>query len=185
MPPSLTSPTWFACLCGAFLAACSDEPDGDKTDTAETSAATAEPARDKRWMHIDNKLTPAQWLVSQGSPEPRPVSHPDVRKTAETLAAANRLYRESERMIANRSVQLEHMLRELGIKESAASILADLTDVAGEVGQTEGFGAVSQHYFNIRANRIEREPALAQLRARYGRRQLLPDANNVTETERK
>lgn len=167
-------PTWLVrltCLCASLLVAnCSDD-ESDRQKPADQPSAAASTSSDKRWMHVDNKLTPAQWLVSQGLDQPKPVNDPDVRNAAATLQEANRLYRESERMIANRAVQLEHMLREIGVQENATSILTDLTRVAGEVGQTEGFGALSQQYFNIRASRIEREPALAELRARYGRRQ--------------
>lgn len=166
-----TSRLRVTCLCMALVVVgCSDE-EQDKSAAKSQPAASASSLSEKRWMDIDSRLTPAQWLVSQGLTEPKPINDPDVRKAAATLAEANRLYRESERMIANRTVQLEQMLREIGVEdEGAILILTDLTHIAGEVGQTEGFGALSQQYFNIRASRIEREPALAELRARYGRR---------------
>ena len=89
---------------------------------------------------------------------------------AERLSVANARYRESERMIANRAAQLSDMLAPLGIIESPISILDDLTSIAGEIGQTEGFGAISQHYFNLRVAQVERGEALAVLKARYGPR---------------
>lgn len=161
------------CLTCGFLAvlatACSDdEPLEKPTRSDEVTAPGGTQAQ--RWMPVDSKLTPAQWLAGRKSPEPRPHDDPAVRKLASDLAAANRLYRESERMIANRAVQLEDMLREIGVAEPAANILEDLARLPGEAGQTEGFGAISQHYYNLRANRVDREVALAQLQDRYGKR---------------
>lgn len=109
-------------------------------------------------------------MASRNEPKVRKESDPEVQRLDRMLTAANALYRESERMIANRAVQLEGMLAGIGIKETAAVILDDLTAVAGEVGQTEGFGAVSQHYYNLRASSNSRGEALAALKSRYGRR---------------
>ena len=107
-------------------------------------------------------------MASRTLPEVKPLHDPDVKRIASNLDAANKIYRESERMIANRAVQVEDMLKDIGVNEPAAGVLDDLTRVAGEIGQTEGFGAVSQHYFNLRANRIDRAEALATLTSRFG-----------------
>lgn len=101
---------------------------------------------------------------------PKPVNHPEVKRIAGQLVTAHGLYRESERMIANRSAQISEMLSAHGIRERPTDILNGLTGVAGEVGQTEGFGAVSQHYFNLRVANMERDAALATLKTRYGPR---------------
>lgn len=71
-------------------------------------------------------------------------------------------------MIANRSVQLSDMLKQIGVTERASQILDDLTSIGAEVGQTEGFGAISQYYFNLRAASATRADALSTLKARYG-----------------
>ena len=73
-------------------------------------------------------------------------------------------------MIANRAAQLSEMLPSRGIVEGPIAILDDLTSIAGEIGQTEGFGAISQHYFNLRVADVRRGEALAMLKTRYGPR---------------
>jgi hypothetical protein len=161
-------------LAVAVLAALAASGCGD--DTPRSAARdTGAPAVDgaphqARWLELSNPLSPAQWMASRGAPAPKPHHDPEVRRLVELLAAAHARYRESERMIANRAVQLSDMLRPLGIEESPGAILDDLVGVAGEIGQTEGFGAVSQHYFNLRAANLARPDALATLKARYGSR---------------
>lgn len=163
----ITAALALACLASAgLLAACGDEaPDREAGRTSQRDAAAAHQAP---WLEVGSPLTPAQWLASRGEAAPRPVGDPEVKRVAQQLVAAHAVYRESERMIANRAAQLSDMLVPLGIRESATAILDDLTQVAGAVGQTEGFGAMSQHYFNLRAASVGRADALATLKARYG-----------------
>lgn len=156
-----------------LAAACSDDEPANPADKAAEKGAPSAAHREA-WLQHNSKITPAQWLASRHEAELRPVNDPAVVQIAQTLDRANRLYRESERMIANRSAQLEDMLRDLKITESAVTILNDLTAVAGEIGQTEGFGAVSQHYFNLRSGNQSRDAALATLRSRYGTRGAAP-----------
>ncbi len=73
-------------------------------------------------------------------------------------------------MIANRTVQLEAMLSTNGHRDRAVDILSDLAEVPGEVGQTEGFGAIGQHYVNLRGEGRSRDDALAELKRLYGKR---------------
>lgn len=154
------------CVFAAMLAGgCSE----DETPV-EAPAADGQHVASKHWIPVDSPLTPPQWLVSPKGAMPLPAGDPAVRKVDALLASAHARYRESERMIANRTMQLESMLGEIGIKESNAAILEDLAHVAGEAGQTEGFGAISQHYYNMRAGGLSREAALSELQSRYGRR---------------
>lgn len=150
-----------------LLASCGD--DEPKTKDAP-NATSANAAHTEKWLQPGSKLSPAQWMASRKLPEVKPPHDPEVMRIAANLDAANKLYRESERMIANRAVQLEDMLQDMGVTETAADILADLTRVAGEAGQTEGFGAVSQHYYNLRSHQTGRGEALAALTHRYGAR---------------
>lgn len=150
----------------AALSGCSEEqsPSGERRAAAQSGPGPHTVA----WLEISSPISPAQWLVSRGEPHPRPVSDPEVRRVAAQLATAHTRYRESDRMIANRSVQLSGMLERIGIREGATDILDDLTSIGGEVGQTEGFGAISQYYFNLRAAGTSRADALATLKTRYG-----------------
>lgn len=131
--------------------------------------SSAEPAAHHvKWLDLGHQISPAQWLVSRHETSLRSSDDTEVRRVARTLDGAHDVYRESERMIANRAMQLSEMLKPLGIDESATSLLDDLTSIANDVGMTEGFGAVTQHYFNLRSSNVSREDALATLKARYG-----------------
>lgn len=154
---------------GCPLAGCGDDDPAAATADGDKPAASAAPKFEK-WLQPNSKLAAAQWMASRNAKAVKPVTDPDVQEIDADLASAHALYRESERMIANRSVQVEDMLKDIGVTEPAADILDDLTKIAGEVGQTEGFGAVSQHYFNLRSSGISRPEALASLKSRYGMR---------------
>lgn len=153
-------------LIPAALVGCGEEG----SEHRERSSQGASLPHRAKWLELSNPLSPAQWLVSRKHDQPKPINDAEVQRVAEQLATAHGLYRESERMIANRSAQVSDMLASLGISESPTAILDDLTSIAGEVGQTEGFGSVSQHYFNLRVANIERGEALATLKTRYGPR---------------
>ncbi|WP_144083610.1 hypothetical protein [Hyphomicrobium nitrativorans] len=152
-------------IMGAAVSACSDEA-SDARNKAQTTTEAPAPHQVK-WLDLGHQITPAQWLVSRREASLRPVDDADVQRVAARLDAAHGVYRESERMIANRSAQLSDMLAPLGIEESAISLLDDLTGIANDAGMTEGFGAVTQHYFNLRSAKLTREDALADLKARY------------------
>jgi hypothetical protein len=155
--------------CGPWLASCDDDaPRAQDKPAATEKSAPQSAAHQEKWLQPSSKITPAQWMASRTLPEVKPLHDAEVKRIAANLDAANKVYRESERMIANRAVQVEAMLKDISVNEQAADILDGLTRVAGEIGQTEGFGAVSQHYFNLRANRIDRAEALATLTSRYG-----------------
>ncbi len=120
------------------------------------------------WLEVSAPISPAQWLASRGEEKPRPIDDPEVQRIAARLSEAHTHYRESERMIANRAVQASEMLARIGISEPAVRILDDVIGIDAELGQTEGFGAVIQHYFNLRATRVSHAEAIATLKARYG-----------------
>lgn len=153
----------------ALLAACSD----DAPSSRNSARPTERPAPHRvEWLDVGTKITPAQWIVSRNADTLRPKDDAEVRKVAERLDDAHAVYRESERMIANRAVQLSDMLGSLGIEESAPQVLDDLTRLANDVSMTEGFGAVTQHYYNLRAADMPRADALATLKSRYGGKRL-------------
>lgn len=159
---ALLAASLFAC---AGLGGCGDEP--VRQEAKRVDPAGAAPHK-TAWLELSSPLSPAQWLASRGEEDARPITDPEVQRVAELLATAHTRYRESERMIANRSAQLSEMLEPHGIKERATDILGDLTSIGGKMGQTEGFGAVSQYYFNLRVSSVTRTEALATLKTRYG-----------------
>lgn len=154
--------------------ACGDDATQVRKPTNDTRAAMASDGKSGNWLELKSDISPAQWLVSRGESRIRSETDPLVQRVAADLASAHAIYRESHRMIANRTVQLQGMLKSIGIEQDAPSILADLLSVPGEIGQTEGFGAVTQHYFNLRSANNGREAALAELKGRYGPRKLAP-----------
>lgn len=152
-----------ALILSAVLSACSDENVAPVQDAAEA------PRQERiKWLETDHGITPAQWLVSRRDGMVKPISDPQVQHVKRQLDDAHKLYRESQRMIANRTVQIEEALREQGSNDEATEILADLANIAGEVGQTEGYGAISQHYINMRKEGRKRAEALADLKELYG-----------------
>lgn len=153
----------------ASLAACGDEPVSVNPPPAPQTQIP--PAHKVSWLEVDSELPPALWLISRDHDALRPANDPEVQRVKKLLDDAHRLYRESQRMIANRTVQIEAMLRAKGHDDSAVMILDDLAAVAGEVGQAEGYGAMGQHYVNMRGNGISREESLAKLKNLYGKRQ--------------
>lgn len=155
--------TCFLCLA---LAGCGDEAprSGERRHVSADSIG----AHHAKWLELSSPISPAQWLASRGEEKVRDHSDPEVQRVAMQLVEAHKRYRESERMIANRSVQVSEMLIQIGMNESPVRILDDLTSIGAEVGQTEGFGAVSQYYFNLRAASVSRAEAIATLQTRYG-----------------
>ncbi len=156
----------------AFLAACSDEQH-EKAPAAKTAAhehSGASPKRSDEWLELKDETPPADWLVSRADATGRALSAEEVAKLKQSLSIAVERLGESARMIANRSVQLEGMLKSIGHKEDAIELIEALTAAIGETGQTEGFGAISQQYYNMRKAGLTEEQAIADLRRRYGPR---------------
>jgi|LNFM01.1.fsa_nt_gb hypothetical protein len=152
----------------AVTSGCSEDPATVSEPDAQKSTRIA--AHDISWLAVDNDLSPAQWLASRNEDALRPNSDPQVQHVKTLLDNAHRLYRESQRMIANRTVQIETMLTATGQSDRAVQILKDLSEVPGEVGQTEGFGAIGQHYVTLRNEGLARDAALEQLKKLYGKR---------------
>ncbi len=148
------------------ISACGDETPREASSTPPS--AKSEAPHEAKGLDVKNPLTPAQWLASRGEAQARSVGDAKVAEIDANLDMAHRVYRESERMIANRAMQVSDMLKAAGVEEGADDVLADLAAVVGETGQTEGFGAVAQMYHNLRTSGVSRADALAALRMRYG-----------------
>ncbi len=154
------------CVVVLAMAGCGDEApqSGERRAVGGNSGG----AHHVKWLEVSSPISPAQWLASRGEVKVRDAADPEVQRVALQLAEAHKRYRESERMIANRSVQTSEMLSQIGLSEGAIRVLDDLTSIGSEVGQTEGFGAISQYYFNLRAANVSRNDAISTLKARYG-----------------
>lgn len=156
-----------ALLAAAHVAACGEDP----ATVSDRPTASSPPRAAHRisWLEVETNLAPAQWLASREEETLRPPTDPEVQHVRRLLDEAHRLYGESPRMIANRTVQIEAMLRAKGYDDRAIAILQDLAHVPGAPGRTEGYGAIAQHYVNLRSEGLGREAALAALTRLYGK----------------
>ncbi|MCJ8144045.1 hypothetical protein MKI84_14080 [Ancylobacter sp. A5.8] len=144
------------------LAGCSDEAQPESRERV-TASASNEIAR-KTWLQPTDGTPPGLWLASRDSGHDLSPDAPAVAGWHARLADADERFGETDRMIANRAVQLEAMLGEIGIKESAEEIIAGFAAFAGK-GARAGFSDLCQHYYNLRAQGLSREASFAALKA--------------------
>ncbi|MCS0504722.1 exo-alpha-sialidase [Ancylobacter mangrovi] len=144
------------------LAGC---PEGGTPERGEKVEANAtDPVARKSWLTPTDATPPALWLASREAGEDLAESAPEVAIWRARLDDADQRFSETERMIANRAVQLSTMLSEIGIEETAEEILANFAPLAA-TGSRSGFSDICQHYFNLRSQGKSRKEALATLRA--------------------
>ncbi len=77
----------------------------------------------KTWLEPTDALGPDVWMASREAGSDLAPSSPAVAAWRGLLSDADSRFDETDRMIANRTVQLEGMLREIGVRESAQDIL--------------------------------------------------------------
>ncbi|MCK0208495.1 hypothetical protein MWN33_10675 [Starkeya koreensis] len=158
-----------AAVAAAALAGCSEErSDGRAQEPRERVAApvTDDLAR-RKWLSPTDDSPPDLWLASREAGRDIGAKDPAVAGWHDALADAGARFGETDRMIANRAVQLETMLREIRIEEGAKQILADFAKLAPK-GARAGFSDLCQHYYNLRAQGVGRAEALERLRERAG-----------------
>ncbi len=154
------------------MAGCGEEEPRPGGATAEAPAApaglekVAPPPADAlaRQGRLDSgaAASPERWLASRAAGRDLPEADPAVAGWHALLAEADARFDESGRMIANRAVQLEAMLREKGIAEGAQALVRDLAALAPK-GSRAGFGTLCQHYYNLRLQGLDHRQALAAL----------------------
>jgi hypothetical protein len=118
-----------------------------------------------KWLDPRDSTAPEQWLASREAKVDLEDHDPKVLALRDELTLAAKRFHDKPRMIANRAVQLEQMLAAAGIVEHAPELIAILSSVAADGHPREGFGAICQHYYNLRQQGLDRETALAQLKA--------------------
>lgn len=163
------------CAFTLVLALCISGCEDEKQPEQQSTIATTKPdmaTGAKEWLDVHDDVEPGEWLLTRGRPHGREISPEELRKLRHLLDDCGQRFGESQRMIANRAVQIEGMLRAMGISETAPELLKSFLDAVGERGQTEGFGSIGQHYVNLRRSGISHEAALSDLRRRYGPRRL-------------
>jgi len=116
------------------------------------------------WLRVTDGVSPDQWLASRRLQRNIDFYDPEVREMRALLNTAASRYRDHPRMIANRAVQLEGMLAEKNITERAPELIATLSEVPGESRHVESFAAMTQQYYNLRMEGLDRAQALQALK---------------------
>lgn len=127
------------------ISACSEEDFDLSSDSSVNNPSNNEEI--PQWLEAHHEINPADWMIirSQAALAGEVTSH-DHRQNL--LKRASEHFRESPRMIANRAVQLEDMLLEIGIEESAVSLIDHFTHLP-TVGTPHNFSAYCQYYFRV------------------------------------
>jgi hypothetical protein len=143
------------------LAACSD--DADDTGAVRTTPAPKQAVYQIARLGVTDRVPPQQWLASRQAGRDLPEDDPDVIKFKRTLEIGSRRFREYPRMIANRAVELETMLKQKNLAEPALQLIERLSRVPGDTRHVESFGALCQQYFNLRMQGLDPEQAVKVL----------------------
>jgi len=148
----------------AGLNGCSDEqPPQHKAEQRSGLAKAGE----SKWLTEQDDIKPEIWLIEHEMKNAANASAKDAGDVRRALDAASEKFHDTPRMIANRAVQLEDMLKAEGGDESAIILIARLTGVVAP-NRIESFGAAGQQYYNLRRAGFTGEQALDALSKRYG-----------------
>ncbi|HEY8262370.1 MAG TPA: hypothetical protein VIG55_14245, partial [Methylosinus sp.] len=108
-----------------LLAACGEEKPR-RAPQPVVDARTTTPT----WLTLKDDVDPAAWLAAHRSGGAAPDAA-EVARLRKALAEAGMFFLESPRMLANRAAQLGDMLAAAGLGEDMATLLDDLSRVAG------------------------------------------------------
>jgi len=149
---------------GVTLSGCGEEP-AQEVATPPAPVNSAPPASHQLdWLRQTDPIAPEQWLASRQVRRDLDLYDPEVGTMRQTLEVAAMRFRDHPRMIANRAVQLEEMLKEKHIDESAPAIIATLSEVPGSKRYLESFASLTQQYYNLRMDGLDREQAIEALK---------------------
>jgi hypothetical protein len=142
-------------------AACGE--DSDEPSAAPSAPAPAKAVYQLARLDITDRIAPERWLASRQAGRDLAEDDPEVVALKAALDGAGRRFREYPRMIANRAVQLEDMLKQKDILEPAPQLIARLSQAVGEARNVESFGALCQQYYNLRLQGLDQQEALKVL----------------------
>ena len=100
------------------------------------------------WLDGQVEMSPQEWLVKRRRAAVTD-ERAEIERTAELLVIAADRFDESHRMIANRAAQLEDMLLEHRINETAVDRLEWFTKLP-TLQTPHSFSALCQYYYNLR-----------------------------------
>ena len=164
MRPPRISGTGAALVACLLFAACGKE---ERANEANDVIDAQQEKGGEIWLRANEHVDPALWLASREAGRELAPTHPAVEKMREAIVTARAHFLESHRMLANRTAQIGKMLAEDGRAEDYAGILLELAEVAKAAGQTQTYGELCKHYFNLRHKGATREEALSVLAERY------------------
>jgi hypothetical protein len=147
------------------FAACGDEVAHDTESPPAPVTAQSESLNTLAWLKQTHPIAPEHWLASREAGHNIDLYDPSVVDMRRVLETAAMRFRDHPRMIANRAVQLEAMLKEKGIEESAPRIITNLSQVPGRTRYVESFASLTQQYFNLRMEGRSRGQAIDLLKA--------------------
>lgn len=133
------------CFAGIFLLSGCDN--NDEIPQMEETPLVGE-AEIPLWLDGEIDMSPQEWLVKRSLAQVTDEAA-EIERTAGLLVIAAEKYDESHRMIANRSAQLEDMLLELRINETAVDLLEWFTKLPA-LQSPHSYSAICQYYYNLR-----------------------------------
>ena len=154
---------FLAPLAALFLMTACDDTQVDSGRRAVAPETKAFSLASARWIDVKDKVSPAVWLASREQGRDVAANDGSASSFRTLLADADARFTEGPRMIANRAVQVEEMLRERGVRESAREVIEGLVSIAPPT-ERAGFGETCQHYVNARTASPSRAAALEALR---------------------
>lgn len=132
---------FFMCLAFFFiLSACEQNNDVSPIELAPVALPL--------WLDKHVNMPPQQWLIKRSIATVTD-EEAQVEQARELLIIAANKFNESPRMIANRIAQLEDMLLENSIHETAVNLLEWFTKLP-DLQTPHNFSALCQYYYNLR-----------------------------------
>ncbi|MBS0250836.1 MAG: hypothetical protein JSR78_07195 [Proteobacteria bacterium] len=147
-----------------LLSGCGDEQPRQKSSEKRSGLTKVEQTD---WLSMQDETNPGDWLIAREIKSGAKFAPDDADKLRQSLAEASARFKDTPRMIANRAVQLEQMLKDAGSNESAIVLISGLTRAVAP-GRIESFGAAGHQYINMRKAGLSRERAFDELSKRYG-----------------
>jgi hypothetical protein len=120
-----------------------------------------------KWLSEHDDVKPEVWLIEHESKLGMNASVSNTGDIRRALDAASEKFHDTPRMIANRAIQLEDMLKGAGGDETAIALISGLTGIIAP-NRIESFGAAGQQYYNLRKAGLTGEQAFDALSKRYG-----------------
>ncbi|SFV34031.1 hypothetical protein [Hyphomicrobium facile] len=148
----------------ALLSACSEEQQRQEGGEKRSGIVKADEAG---WLARQDEIQPVDWLIARQGKSGAKLASEEAHRLRNSLAEASKRFKDSPRMIANRAVQLEQMIKEQGGDETAVMLIAELTRAIAP-GHIESFGAAAHQYYNMRKAGFTSERAFDELSKRYG-----------------